>query len=206
MKRIAAGARLITLAAVFGALALSSPAAASLPRGRVIYSAHFSSPAPGWYQTKWSVFEDRAYVIHTPSIGLNLIGNDPHFVPPRGDHTSRELECERVRTVGLWYPPSRHQKSGFQISYLVHRNEEWTFYEGEGSAPQKLLAWGSDPHLDVTHQTSVTAICDALPHTIKLGLYLNGRRVSSHTVSRPKIMNPGYIGINIVQGPKEVGD
>jgi hypothetical protein len=199
MKRIAACARFIACAALLGALTISSPAAASPPQGRVIYSADFSSPVPGWYQTKWSEFEDGAYVIHAPSIGLNLIGNHPRFVRPRATITLRaslNMNASAQSGFGI-YCLADYKNAGFQISYLVHRDEEWTIYEGKGSAAQKLLAWGSDPNLDVVHQTSVTAVCDALPHTIKFGLYLDGHLVSSQTVPRPKIVNPWYIGINV---------
>jgi hypothetical protein len=198
MKRKVSGPLCAALVSLFGALFASQPAVASPPLGRVTYSANLSSPVLGWYQSRWSTFEDGAYVIRTPSVGQNLIREPPNLTLPHVAITLRaslNTNTSAQSAFGI-YCLADYKKGGLGIGFLVHRNEEWTIYEQKGKDPQKLLASGSAPNLEVVHSASVTAVCDALPGKMNLGLYVNGQMVSSLTEPSPKLVTPWLIRLD----------
>jgi hypothetical protein len=198
MKRIVSGPLCVAMVSLFGVLFVSLPAVASPPLGRVIYSANLSSPVVGWYQSSWSTFEDGAYVIRTPSVGQNFIREPPNLIRPHAAITLRaslNTSTSAQSAFGI-YCLADYKKAGLGITFLVHRNDEWTIYEQEGNDPQKLLASGSAPNLNVVRPTSVTAVCDALPGKMKLGLYVNGQMVSSLTEPSPKLVTPWLIRLD----------
>lgn len=192
--------RLIPLALLSGLTIVALAAAAVglrtagryAPLSRVIYSANLSTPVPGWYQSRWSTFDNGAYEIRIPSVGQNLIREPPDLIRPHAAITLRaslNVGTSAQSAFGI-YCLADYKNAGFAVSFLIHRDDEWTIYEYEGNQPQKLLAWGSAPKLNVVRPTSITAVCDALPNKIKLGLYVNGHVVSSLTEPSPKLDAP----------------
>lgn len=198
MKRIVPGPLCVVLVSLVGVSLVSLPAAASPTSGKVIYSANLSSPVAGWNQSSWSTFEHGAYVIRIPSVGQNLIREPPNLIRPHAEITLRaslNSSASAESAFGI-YCLADYKKSGIGISFLVHRNEEWTIYEQEGHDPQKLLAGGSALNLNLVRPTSVTAICDAISGKMKLALYVNGQIVSSLTEPSPKLVTPWLIRLD----------
>lgn len=198
VKRIVSVPLCVVLVSFVGVSFVSLRAAASPLLGKVLYFANLSSPVLGWYQSSWSTFEDGAYIIRAPSIGPNLIREPPNLIRPHAEITLRaslNASASPKSAFGI-YCLADYERAGFGISFLVHRNEEWTIYEQEGNDQQKLLASGSAPSLNVMRPTALTAICDSLSGKIQLGLYINGRMVSSLTEPSPKLVTPWLIRLD----------
>lgn len=194
----------VSLVTLFAVLMTSSPSVASPLPGRVIYSANFSTSVPKWHQLGTSlVFEDEAYVIRSTNQGQQLVGG-PNLVRPQASATLRaSLDSGASARSGFGiYCLADYKSAGYGISFLVQRDGGWTIWEQVGKQPIQILASGEVRNLDVIHETSVTAICNAEPNSrhVKLGLYVNGRMVRLLTELSPKIVKPWLIAIDVFSG------
>jgi hypothetical protein len=178
-----------------------STAGASLPPGRIIYSANFSNPVAKWHQSGSTLaFQDNSYVIRSTSNGQHLIGGPNIILPQASISLQASINSSASGQSGFGvFCLADYKNTGFGISFLVHRNGSWTIWEQAGRQPIKTVASGALRSIDVTRETSVIAICDAIPHSsrIGLGLYVDGKQVSSLTEHSPKVTKPWLVGINV---------
>jgi hypothetical protein len=191
----------VSLVTLFVVLMTTSSALASPLSGHVVYSANFSTPVPKWRQSGASLmFENKAYVIRSTNQGQLLVGG-PNLVRPQASVTLRaSLDAGASARSGFGvYCLADYRSAGFGISFLVQRDGGWTIWEQLGKQPIQMLASGEVRNLDVVHETSVTAICYAEPNSrdMKLGLYVNGRKISLLTELSPKIAKPWLLDIDV---------
>lgn len=176
------------------------PAGASPPQGSIIYSANFANPVAKWHESGHSlVFEDHSYVITSTSYGQHLIGG-PDIIRSQSSVSLRaRMNASAAPQSGFGvFCLADYRKGGFGISFLVHRNGTWTIWQQAGTSPIRTLASGSLRLLDIIRETSVTAICDAIPNSSKLrvGLSIDGHEVSSMSEVEPGLLKPWLVGIN----------